>query len=324
MGLVMADAARAAGCGPVRVWGPPGDAVATLQATGTNPDKLPGFTVPEQVTVTDDPAEALADATIVIHAIPVQVTSEVWTQLGDHVAAGTVLASTAKGIEVGSGRLPTVVMQEAIDTPIVPAVVSGPTIATELARRQPAVMVAASADAAVAARLQQALHAPWLRLYSSNDVVGVELAGAAKNVIAIAAGMCDGLGLGDNAKSAVLARGLAEITRLGVSMGAQAETFFGVAGVGDLATTCFSPHGRNRTFGAALGQGESPDAFLHRTGLTVEGIATSHAIMALADTCGVEMPIAAAVHAVLEEGMQVQEAFDALMARDQGAEWSTT
>ena len=171
------------------------------------------------------------------------------------------------------------------------------------------------------ARLQQALHAPWLRIYATTDVLGVELAGAAKNVIAIAAGMCDGLGLGDNAKSAVLARGLAEITRLGEAMGAQAETFFGVAGVGDLATTCFSPHGRNRTFGQALGEGELPDAFFSRTGSTVEGLATAQSLAALAQRHDVEMPIAAAIHDVLFADVPVKCAFDELMARDMGREW---
>ncbi len=182
-------------------------------------------------------------------------------------------------------------------------------------------MVAASTCDTVAARLQQALHAPWLRVYAAQDVLGVELAGAAKNVIAIAAGMCDGLGLGDNTKSAVLARGLAEIVRLGEAMGGHAETFFGIAGVGDLATTCFSPYGRNRSFGQALGEGESPEAFLDRTGSTVEGMATAQSLSEMAAAHGVDMPIAAAIHDVLFAGVRVQDAVDGLMSRDMGREW---
>ena len=321
MGLVMADAALAAGTGPVRLWGMPGPQVAELRSHRTNTDRLQHFTLDEQVEVHDDPAVALADVTMVLHAIPVQVTAEAWGTFAPHVPDGAVVASMSKGIEVGTCRLPTQILSDMIGDRAVPAVVSGPTIATELARRQPAVMVAACEDEAIAARLQQALHAPWLRIYATTDVLGVELAGAAKNVIAIAAGMCDGLGLGDNAKSAVLARGLAEITRLGEAMGAQVETFFGVAGVGDLATTCFSPHGRNRTFGQALGEGELPDAFFSRTGSTVEGLATAQSLAALAQRHDVEMPIAAAIHDVLFADVPVKRAFDELMARDMGREW---
>ena len=322
MGLVMADAALAAGAGDVRMWGPAGPEVEELRAHRTNADRLQGFTLDQRIEVTDDPADALTGASIVLHAIPVQVTAAAWSALVPHLASGAVVASMAKGIEVGTQRLPSRILCDVIGPEAVPAVVSGPTIATELARRQPAVMVAAASTASVSERLQRALHGPWLRIYSSTDLIGVELAGASKNVIAIAAGICDGLALGDNAKSAVLARGLAEITRLGVAMGAERSTFFGIAGVGDLATTCFSPHGRNRSFGEALGKGEHPDAYLKRTGATVEGSATSRSLAELAREANVEMPIAQAIHDVLFDDVGAKDAFDQLMARDMGSEWA--
>jgi glycerol-3-phosphate dehydrogenase (NAD(P)+) len=321
MGLVMADAAAAAGVKDVRIWGPAGPMIEDLRSTRTNHDRLAGFTLPSGIGVHDDPAAALRDATIVIHAIPVQATAAAWGVLKPHLESHAIVASTAKGIEVDTHRLPTRILADCIGEHVDLAVVSGPTIATELVHRKPAVMVAAADDPLVAARLQHALHAPWIRIYASEDVVGVELAGAAKNVIAIAAGICDGLELGDNAKSAVLARGLAEITRLGVAYGAKPQTFFGIAGVGDLATTCFSPFGRNRTFGEALGRGETVDAFLARTGATVEGISTAQSITAVAGAVHVEMPIANAIYSVLFSGVPVKEAFDALMARDMGTEW---
>ena len=321
MGLVMADAAVAAGVPHVRLWGPAGAMIDELRSARTNHDRLPNFTLPAAVAVHDDPAAALDGATIVIHAIPVQATASAWGVLSPHLHDRAIVASTAKGIEVDTYRLPTHILADSIDVDADFAVVSGPTIATELMHRKPAVMVAAAAREDVASRLQAALHAPWLRIYASGDVVGVELAGAAKNVIAIAAGICDGLEFGDNAKSAVLSRGLAEITRLGVAFGAQSETFFGIAGVGDLATTCFSPHGRNRTFGEALGRGETAAAFLGRTGATVEGISTAESITAVASEVDVEMPIAEAVYAVLFDGVPVGDAFELLMARDMGSEW---
>jgi glycerol-3-phosphate dehydrogenase (NAD(P)+) len=322
MGLVMADAALAAGPADVRLWGPPGPQVEELQSKRTNADRLQGFTLDPAIEVTDDPAVALKGASIVLHAIPVQVTAEAWTTLAPHLDTDAIVASTAKGIEVGTRRLPSRILRDVIGPRAIHAVVSGPTIATELARRQPAVMVAAAESESVSERLQQALHCPWLRIYSSTDVIGVELSGASKNVIAIAAGICDGLQLGDNAKSAVLARGLAEITRLGVAMGAQRATFFGIAGVGDLATTCFSPHGRNRSFGEALGRGEHQDEYLQRTGATVEGIDTARSLAELAQEADVEMPIAQAIHDVLFDDVEVRDAFDQLMARDMGAEWA--
>ena len=200
------------------------------------------------------------------------------------------------------------------------AALSGPTIAAELAVRKPAAMVAASADDALARLAQDLFSVDWLRIYRHDDVIGVELAGAAKNVIALAAGIVDGLRAGDNAKSALLARGLAEIARLGTAMGARRDTFFGIAGVGDLATTCFSPSGRNRTCGDRLGAGESLEQILETTVSVVEGVPTTKAVMAMARSHGVEMPITAAVHAILFEGLAPADAIRSLMGREAKAE----
>jgi glycerol-3-phosphate dehydrogenase (NAD(P)+) len=181
-------------------------------------------------------------------------------------------------------------------------------------------MVVASDDAALAERVQQLFGTSWLRIYTHHDLLGIELAGAVKNVIAIAAGICDGLHAGSNAKSALLARGLAEITRLGAAMGASPQTFFGIAGVGDLATTCFSPEGRNRSCGEALGKGMALDAYLASIPFVVEGVATTKGVMELARKYRVEMPIVSAVHAVLFEQVDPIDAIGLLMRREQKAE----
>ena len=202
--------------------------------------------------------------------------------------------SVAKGIENDSLRRPSEILGETCGADASRlACLSGPTIASELARHLPATMVAASNDASTASRVQQAFGTPWLRVYSNDDLVGVEVAGAVKNVIALAAGLVDGLELGSNAKSALLARGLAEIVRLGIALDARRETFFGIAGVGDLATTCFSPEGRNRTCGEALGRGMSLERHLAESECVVEGVPTTRSITALAKRLDVEVPIIA-------------------------------
>jgi glycerol-3-phosphate dehydrogenase (NAD(P)+) len=245
-----------------------------------------------------------------------------WRPAAAHLAAGVPVVSVTKGIEDGTLLRPSEVIAQAVPSPggRAVAVLSGPTIAAELAERKPATMVSASADAALAERVQRTFALPWLRIYTNHDVVGVEVAGAAKNVVALAAGMVDGLGLGSNAKSALLARGLAEIVRLGTALGARPETFFGIAGVGDLATTCFSPEGRNRSCGEAIGRGEALEAYLARTDSVVEGVATSRALLALADRHGVEMPIVRAVESILFHGVTPAEAIRALMGREARAE----
>jgi len=200
------------------------------------------------------------------------------------------------------------------------AVLSGPTIADELARRLPATACAASSDEKLARDVQQTFNVPWLRVYTNTDVAGVELAGAMKNIIAIAAGIVDGVGAGDNAKAALLSRGLAEITRLGVAMGARQQTFAGLTGLGDLVTTCISPKGRNRSFGERVGRGQTVNQAQRATESVVEGIATCKSVVALAGRHNVEMPIAQAVYEVLFENKPVQTAIADLMKRRLKAE----
>ncbi|MEM9066485.1 MAG: NAD(P)H-dependent glycerol-3-phosphate dehydrogenase [Planctomycetota bacterium] len=303
----------------VRIWGHDLDEVGHLAQTRAS-ERLPGFRLPETVRPVINDAEALEGADLIVSAIPAQHTRQAWERLAPHVPAGAGAISVAKGVETRTLMTPTRVILEVAEGDRPAAVLSGPTIATELARCLPATMIAASADNAFSQTVQRLFSTSWLRVYTNADVLGVELAGATKNVIAIAAGILDGLGAGNNAKSALLARGLAEIARLGSSLGAQTDTFFGIAGVGDLATTCFSPEGRNRSCGEALGKGVPLKTYLEESPMVVEGVETTRAVVDLAQTAGVDMPITHAVHDVLFEGLDPIEAISSLMSRELRAE----
>jgi glycerol-3-phosphate dehydrogenase (NAD(P)+) len=318
MGLVLADALHARGA-DVRLWGPFPEHVTDLAQTRTSP-RLPKFSLHESVKVVQD-GEALFDgAEFSINAIPTQFIRDVWTSLKENVPAGIPIACVAKGIEMDSLLLPTQILTDVVGDASPTCVLSGPSIATELVDHLPAVMVASSSDASVANLVQDMFDVPWLRIYTHDDPLGVELSGATKNVIAIAAGICDGMKLGDNAKSAMLARGLAEISRLGVALGAKLETFFGIAGVGDLATTCFSPHGRNRTCGERLGKGEDLAVIQETMGSVVEGVPTTKAVHQLANDHNVNMPISETMYSILFGGLPIEEAIGLLMSRDLKAE----
>lgn len=336
MGLVMADA-LATGGASVRLWGTAFDNLPEL-AKSRRSERLPGFVLPESVRVIENDGDIDAGGVdMLLNAVPTQFIRDVWNRIAAHVPDDASIMCVSKGIEIDTLLRPTEVIGDvlaerqrgaakttqfdidAMESRV--CVLSGPTIAAELARRLPATMVASSLNTALALRVQKLFEdVAWLRIYHHDDPIGVELAGAAKNVIALAAGMIDGLGIGDNAKSALLARGLAEISRLGMAMGAQRETFFGVAGVGDLATTCFSPSGRNRSCGERLGKGAKLEDVLAQTKSVVEGVATSRAIAKLAAQYEVEMPLCAAVHAILYEGLAPADAINALMSREQKKE----
>jgi glycerol-3-phosphate dehydrogenase (NAD(P)+) len=322
MGVVMAAMLAWRGT-EACVWGPFPEPLAELARTRRTA-RLPGLELPAAVRVELDAARALAGATMVVNAIPTQFVRAAWRDAARHAPAGAPVISVTKGIEDSTLLRPTQILAQAVPCatgrPRPVAVLSGPTIAAELARRLPATMVSAAEDHALAERVQRTFSTPWLRVYTNGDVVGVEIAGAAKNVVALAAGMVDGLGMGSNAKSALLARGLAEIVRLGVAVGARPETFFGIAGVGDLATTCFSPEGRNRSCGEAIGRGETLEGYLERTDSVVEGVATSRALLALAARHGVDMPIVEAVESILFRGITPKDALRVLMGREAGAE----
>lgn len=311
MALVLTDVLATRGIATTMV-SPFADAAARIASTRTS-ERLPGFRVPEALRVTSDPA-CLSDATLVVCAIPTQFIRPTFARMAPALRPSVPIVSIAKGIEVESFRLPCDILAEVCGArPI--AALSGPTIAAELARRLPAVLVAASGDAPLTVRVQAAFTSPWTKIYQSNDLVGVELAGACKNVIAIAAGVADGMGLGTNAKSALLARGLAEIARIGVVLGGKVETFFGVAGAGDLATTCFAPEGRNRSFGERLGRGEKVADALSSTISVVEGVPTARALVRIAREHGVELPICEAVSAMVFDGLDPHEALGQLMRR---------
>ncbi len=302
------------------LWGHSQEEAGELAQTRKS-SRLPGFKLPEDVRVTFKDADAVRDAAMIVSAVPVQFKRSVWTRLRKHIPPEASVVSVSKGIENGTLLRPTQIIGEALEddpdsAPRKMGVLSGPTIAAELAKFLPATMIAASDDAEFAKFIQRQFSTSWLRVYTNPDVLGVELAGATKNVIAIAAGVLDGLKVGYNAKSALLARGLAEIARLGAAMGASPETFFGIAGVGDLATSCFSPEGRNRSCGEALGKGEKLEGYLKRTPSVVEGVATTKSVMGLAKRYKVEMPITAAVHAVLFEKVDPIEAIGRLMSRE--------
>jgi glycerol-3-phosphate dehydrogenase (NAD(P)+) len=310
--------------GPTRarvlLWGHSTEEAGRLAQTRTSP-RLPGFRLPDSVRVCLSQRDALSGADLVVAAIPVQFIRPVWERLRGDVPAGAGVVSVAKGIENESLLRPTQIIAGLLpddpdSRPRPIGVLSGPTIAAELARCLPATMIAASDQPQFATSVQHLFATSWLRVYTNPDVLGVELAGATKNVIAIAAGILDGLQAGFNAKSALLSRGLAEIARLGAAMGASPDTFFGIAGVGDLATTCFSPEGRNRSCGEALGRGEKLEAYLKRSPHVVEGVATTRSVIGLAQKYRVEMPITEAVHAVLFEGLDPLEGITRLMSRE--------
>jgi len=303
----------------VAMWGHDANQVGSLAQTRRS-DKLPGFTLPSDVRVPLKDKDALHYADVLVCAVPVQSLRATITRLRPLIPKKAGIISVAKGIENGTLMRPLQIIADALQDdpdgkPRPLAVLSGPTIAGELARCLPATMVAASDQPHFAEIVQGLFTTRWMRIYTAQDVMGVELAGATKNVIAIAAGMLDGLQAGNNAKSALLSRGLAEITRLGTALGASRETFFGIAGVGDLATSCFSLEGRNRTCGEALGRGTKLQDYLRRSKHVVEGVATTKSVMDLAKRTGVDMPITAAVHSVLFEGLDPVDAIATLMAR---------
>jgi glycerol-3-phosphate dehydrogenase (NAD(P)+) len=251
---------------------------------------------------------------LVVSAVPCQFTRSVWERISGRVPRGIPVVSVSKGIENETLLRPTQIITDVIgDTPTV--ALSGPSIAAELARRQPATVVAASEDESLAKLVQETFSSDWFRVYTNTDLLGVELAGATKNVIALAAGIVDGLKAGDNAKAALLSRGLVEITRLGEAMGAKRETFAGLAGLGDLVTTCISPVGRNRTAGEQIGRGTSVEKVVASTASVIEGIPTTRSVRELAKRREVEMPITEAVHGVLFDGDDVVETLTRLMTR---------
>jgi glycerol-3-phosphate dehydrogenase (NAD(P)+) len=305
----------------VVLWSAFADQARQVAADRENKRFLPGAKLPDGVRVTADDVEAFAGVSLAISAVPAQFIRGVWGRLAGRCPADLPICSVAKGIENHTLLRPTEVLADCLGGPgRALAALSGPSIAPELAMGLPATVVVAATHPPLAARVQALISRPYFRVYTNPDLLGVEIAGATKNVIAIAAGILDGMRAGDNAKAALVSRGLSEITRLGLAMGAQAETFAGIAGIGDLVTTCISPVGRNRCFGEAVGRGLSVDAALEAAHGVVEGVATTASVMELASRYGAAMPITGAIYDVLFNNVAPRDAIAGLMARPLKAE----
>jgi len=297
-----------------------------LQAARTNARYLPGVALPDAVRVTSHLSVAVRAAEFVVLALPSHTLRDGAKRLRETIGFGThqIVVNAAKGLEESTGKRPLEVLHEELPQPPSHLVsLVGPSHAEEVARRMPTTVVVAGTDAGVLSRVQELFTTDTFRVYTNDDVVGVEMAVALKNVIAIAAGMADGLGFGDNTKGALLTRGLAEIARLGMACGARAETFSGLAGLGDLVTTAISRHSRNRNLGEAIARGRTLDGALSDLGMVAEGVRTARAVVALARAQGVDVPISEEVHAVLFAGKDPRQSIRDLMVRAPKAEaWS--
>jgi len=283
---------------------------------------LPDAPLLPQLAATTDLGAAVDGASLVISAGPSHAVRRVMTGAAPHLEAGAVVVSASKGLEPDTYKRMTEVLAEVLPGAPV-AALSGPTFSREVYERQPTAAVTASAAPDVARRAQQAISAPYFRLYTNDDVTGVELAGALKNVVAIAAGILDGLGMGNNSRAALITRGLAEIARLGVALGARPATFAGLAGMGDLLMTATGPLSRNRTLGIEIGKGKALEEVLARRLSVAEGVGTARAAVELAAKVGVELPIAREVASVLFEHKAPRQAIGDLMERSLKSEtWS--
>ncbi|WP_034648196.1 NAD(P)H-dependent glycerol-3-phosphate dehydrogenase [Cellulomonas sp. HZM] len=314
--IVLADA----GC-DVTLWGRDEKVVREVVEQHRNERYVPGVELPTTITATTDPREAVADADLVVVAVPSQSARTTLEPLRDAIGPDAVAVSLMKGVELGTDRRMSQVVAESLGLPDERiAVVSGPNLAREIAHRQPTATVVASTSDATAQLVARACASSYFRPYTNLDVVGVELCGAVKNVIALAVGISQGRGLGFNTMATVITRGLVEITRLGVALGADPETFPGLAGMGDLMATCASPDSRNHTLGGHIGRGMTLEEAVAATGGTAEGVKSSRSVLELAESLGVEMPITHAVVRVLHEGLPVDELAPLLLARPHKAE----
>jgi glycerol-3-phosphate dehydrogenase (NAD(P)+) len=304
-----------AGGHSVTMWGAFEESIERLIQDREQRRLLPGVRVPASVQLTANDSECFNDCTMILSAIPTQYLRSVWTRLERFAPRDVPVVSVTKGIENQTLLRPTQIISDVIGAHAQVAL-SGPNIAAELARYLPGTAVAACEDESLARRVQSAFSTQWFRVYTNADIVGVELAGATKNVTAIAAGIIDGLAAGNNAKAALVTRGLVEITRLGVAMGAQEATFHGLAGIGDLITTCVSPEGRNRTVGEQIGKGRKLQDVLGSMDSVAEGVPTTKSVRELARRHNVEMPITDAVYSVLFENKDVLHALSDLMSRE--------
>jgi glycerol-3-phosphate dehydrogenase (NAD(P)+) len=315
-GKVLADAGT-----DVVLWARREELAQAVRDSHENLDYLPGVVLPANLTATSDPLEAVAGADFVVLAVPSQSLRDNLAAVAGSLPAGSLLVSLMKGVELGTTKRMSEVIREVADVAEASvAVVTGPNLAKEIAGGQPAATVVACSDAAAAERLQEACTTPYFRPYTNTDVVGCELGGAVKNVIALATGMAEGMGFGDNTKASLITRGLAETARLGAALGADPMTFSGLAGLGDLVATCTSPLSRNRTFGLRLGRGETLEEILAQKMQTAEGVKSCRSILDLARKHDVDVPIIEHVVKVVHDGMTPREMVRGLMSRETKSE----
>jgi glycerol-3-phosphate dehydrogenase (NAD(P)+) len=306
----------------VTLWGRLKEEVDPIIAAGENQTFLPGIKIAKEIVLTLDTKSALHGSELVVLAVPSHGMRPTCEKIHDYLPTDVPVVSVAKGIENGTGSRMSEVIAEVLKTEHI-VVLSGPSHAEEVGRGIPTAVVVASRQEQHAAQAQKAFMNERFRIYTHDDVIGVELGGALKNVIAIAAGTCDGIGFGDNTKAALCTRGLTEMTRLGVALGARPETFFGLSGVGDLIVTAFSRHSRNRGFGERLGKGETPEQIVASTQMVAEGVKTAKSAWQLAQRHGVEVPITREVQAILYEGKSPKQAVRDLMTREAKPEFNS-
>jgi glycerol-3-phosphate dehydrogenase (NAD(P)+) len=288
-----------------------------IQQKKQNIKYLPGVFLPDQLKATMDLEEAIRDAEFIFSVIPSHVVRDMMTRIKPFLSPETVIVSCSKGIENETLKRMSEVIKEVTQHPDEKIVaLSGPSHAEEVSRNIPTAIVSACTDLSTAERVQNLMRSPTLRIYTTDDIIGVEVGGSVKNVIAIASGICDGAGFGDNTKAALITRGLAEITRLGVAMGARASTFAGLSGIGDLVVTCMSKHSRNRFVGENIGKGKKLNEIIEAMDMVAEGVKTTKSVYQLSHQLGVEMPISQKVYEVLFEGKNPIEEVTNLMLRD--------
>lgn len=298
----------------VALWSSNEHVAENMRQQRENTRLLPGVKIPERVVITSRVDEAAQGADLFLVAIPTQYLRAVLSRVNDQLSKDRSIVSVVKGLECDTFLRPSEVICEVLGQRSV-VTLSGPSHAEEISRHLPATVVAASGDLALAKKVQRLFSTERFRVYTNSDIIGVELAGALKNIIAIAAGVCDGLGFGDNAKAALLTRGLVEMVRFGTALGAERDTFFGLTGIGDLVTTCQSPFGRNRAVGEALGKGKKLEDIVAGMHGVAEGVATTRSVYELADRRSIDMPITSEIYHVLFDGKNPLQAVRDLMLR---------
>jgi glycerol-3-phosphate dehydrogenase (NAD(P)+) len=307
----------------VSVWSPFEDEIRLLCRDREHKRKLPGIHVPENVSFTDSIKEVLEDSGLVVLAVPSRTIRENVKKISHHINKRSIIVSCTKGLEEDTCLTPSQVIKQELPSAHMVAL-SGPSHAEEIAKALPTVVVAASHDRELCEKVQDVFMSPMFRVYTNTDIIGVELGGAVKNIIALCAGISDGLGYGDNTKAALITRGIAEITRLGTAMGALPQTFSGLTGIGDLIVTCTSMHSRNRRAGILIGKGSSPDEALEQVGMVVEGMDAAKPAYKLSMKFRVTMPIVTEAYRILFEGKSPEIAVCELMARDKKEEMKET